>query len=193
MIWRATYYQPSFQSKNLSFLWSFPLMMFVKEKRWLYAFIQIKTLLGFVALWILKCEPLSNGSKLIFTLVSDKSCTQNVNFWKILPKQREDEVFPLRNLWFTPRLEKSELFICAPIVYLLLHTSVYTFKLPIFFFNHIFLTLKSRNNVRTDGCGKIVTECNLVVCNLNILNILDLSNGNIEYFCNRRWCSTMWE
>lgn len=48
-------------------------MLFMKEKRWLYAFIQIKNLWGFVALWILKCEPLSNGSKLIFTLVSDKS------------------------------------------------------------------------------------------------------------------------
>jgi len=48
-------------------------MLFMKGERWSCALIQIKTHLGFTALWILKCEPLSNGSKLIFTLVSDIS------------------------------------------------------------------------------------------------------------------------
>lgn len=57
----------------------------------------------------------------------------------------------------------------------------FTIRLPFFFFSYfVFLTAKTCSNLRIDGHGKIVTECNLLVCNLNILKILDLSTGNVE-------------
>lgn len=66
--------------------------------RWLYAFIQITNLWGFVALWILKCEPPPNGTKLKFSLVSGE-CSAVLKmsfFWEGITILREHRVLPLR-------------------------------------------------------------------------------------------------
>lgn len=57
-----------------SFHWFSTDLSFREKKRSFCAFIPTKHL-KLVVLWVLKCESLPNGSKLIFTFVSDKSCS----------------------------------------------------------------------------------------------------------------------
>lgn len=73
---KATYYQP-FQCRDLScckVFSGFPLILVLERKKDCYI---LSYLLNtwMVVLWVLKCESLPNGSKLIFTFVSEKSCS----------------------------------------------------------------------------------------------------------------------